>query len=248
MTLLIAFVLIGIGAACFCYAQSIGVTIPNTRSATTMGRSSRSAVCASFDARDVRLANAVAFGQNGLPVCAGADCRDIFVGQPTIPVIRRVVVAALIRRIGVVLGFGSKLQVRRVHAGRIIASVHDHHAVRDWPLGPLKSVSVRANPPLPRHLKNSIAVGVPVCRPFPAPVCFVDPGVEGVFRPQNRVLGQRPSPPRAAITNLAKLPANRWNRTAHNARKNRSCLIAHRRTPLINKEYAFSIGEASFVV
>lgn len=120
----------------------------------------------------------------------------------------------------------SHAQMSRIHAGRVVARVHDDKPVRDRAMNSFKRISVGANRLFSRHQKNTVAVTVSGAIPIPAPVCSLVPRVEHVFGSEHWKFMQPPTLVKPHIVPPAKLSAN--SRTLAKQTLDRaSALISH---------------------
>lgn len=96
----------------------------------------------------------------------------ICIREPSIPMVKPVVMAAFNRCVFVIVGLCSQSKVFWINAWRIIASVKNHHAIRDFANPQFVSESVSANWLFSWHQNNAISITVLGSAPKPTSICL----------------------------------------------------------------------------
>ena len=122
--------------------------------------------------------------------------------------------AALDRGVSVVVCLCAEAQVRWIHAWRIVASVHDYLASRNFTHEVLIGVAVRSNRLFSWQKKDAVSVFVFGSSPKPARLGFLDAKLKDIFRANNFEVLQSAVFPCTAVTASAKFSAHGFGMAA----------------------------------
>lgn len=186
--------------------------------------------------RDMGLADAVFLRQRGLRLRGGSNVLDVLIGNAPVPMGGSVVMPALNRSVGVIVGPCAKLKVRWVHAWRVIASVHNDKAVRDRAFEKLVRVSVSPHRLSAGEQENSIAVSIFAAFPEPASIGFFNATFKNISRTKNRMLVNGSGSVQAGVARSAKLSCDRRFVWMTNAIQGAFRLISHLASPLVRHD------------
>ena len=188
---------------------------------------------ACLDPPNMRIVHAIPFGKGFTRLIAGADCGNIIVGQPAVPMAQAIVMPSFFSRISVVFGFGANPQMSRVNARWVVTGMHNDFVTRNWPNVKLIRIPMSANRLFSRHQKNAVTVSVMRSVPFPATFCFLKTAFKHVLRAKHRILMQSCKFFSAVVTTAAQFTGYRFTGPTLNARKLGFGLISHRSPPVI---------------
>jgi hypothetical protein len=183
--------------------------------------------------RYVGLADAVFARQRGLRFRGRPNVFDVLIGNAPVPMSGSALGSAPSGGVGVVVGLCAKLKMRRINAWRVIASVPDDKAIRDWAFEKLVRVPVRADGLSAGEQENSITVCVFAALPEPASIGFFDAAFKNIFRAKNWMLVNSSSPVQSGVARSAKLSCDRRSAWMTNAIQNVFRLISHLASPFV---------------
>ena len=154
---------------------------------------------------NVRLMDSVLGAKIGLAFLAFADRLNLIVGKSPIPMPQAARRSLLGLHIKLILCGRAKFQMLRIYAWRIVASMHNNLAFRNWPYQEFVDVSMGLGA-LPScacaRCDNTIPVGGVIASPEPTGFRFLDPSLYGDRRNYTRVVLQSA---RAKFFHVAKL-------------------------------------------
>lgn len=178
----------------------------------------------------VRGVNAKSPGKFGVALVGCPDLLNVGCSKSTVPVVGSVVVPTFLRCVLVVLGFGSKRKMKRVHASGVVAKVHDDHSVRNLSSEEFPRVSMCPDLLFTRHQKDPVSVSVLGPGPFPANAGLVYPGLENIDRGQNRELSKIARVAFLVVARATQLASNGFAISTHYALQFGSRLVGHSRS------------------
>ena len=135
-------------------------------------------------------------------------------------------IAALLAHVAIVVVARAKAQVRRIHARRVVTTVHDDQAIGDRAVNALISVSVSADRNFTGQQKNAVSIPVFSPMPKPASIAFGVSIVKNILRTKQGKFGKPPRAVHLHVVPAAHLPAN-GRATAKQTRNSASGLICH---------------------
>lgn len=183
---------------------------------------------AALDVAYMGLVHSVAFSKNHLLFIATKNFYYLSVRKLPIPVIKPVIVTALIACLSVVFSLSAYAQVLWVHARRVVASVKNYLPFRDlFLVEKLVGVAVCPHRNLAWEKKNPIPVAVFCPPPKPASRGFFNARFKNILRAKNLVSVQRPAVPCAVVAGPAQTAGNSFRRPTFNAVNRSSGLVGH---------------------
>lgn len=157
---------------------------------------------------NVRLMDAVLLRQFMLRSRAAAYVVNVAVRQFSIPVVKPVVMAALNRCVFVVVILRSYAQVVRIHARRIVASVHHDHTVRNLANKEFIGVAVSAYRNFTGHQKDAVPVLIRGAIPQPATRSFLDAIFKRILWPKDFVFRKASAIALPVVTGAAEFASD----------------------------------------
>lgn len=176
---------------------------------------------------DMRLRYPVHTGQNAIALGAGADSVNSGISEPAVPMVKPVVMPTLFRSVGVVFGFGSNAQVRRVDARRVVAGVHDDLALCNRANKVFIRIPVSAYRLFAWKKKNAVSTMVFSSSPQPTTVSFFKSLFKNVCWFEKFKTMQTALSSESAIASAAQFSRNRFFVTTNNTRKRDVSFISH---------------------
>ena len=190
---------------------------------------------------NMRIRNPVFSGERCFCFLARTDGINIFLRQSAIPMICAVVMAIFVCCVSIVFSLGRYAQMLWINAWRIIARVHNHHALRYFLSGKkFISVPMGANLFFSRQQKYAVSVFVSGSCPQPASVRFVNTPLKHILRAKQWIIVQISKCASLVVAFPAKFSTNGPVRTAPNATYISPKLVCHRasiKEPLIYALY-----------
>lgn len=170
-----------------------------------------------LDPADMALMHAVVQRDSGLRSCVSEDVPDLLGGQSAPSTVQVVFPSALLYAISVVIEFCAEAKMVWIHAGRVVACVHDYLPGSDLAQLPLVHEAMGADLNLSRKKKNSVAVSVSRSLPFPTTVrhLFVA-SIENIVNAKDGKIFEPLCSLYFLVMRAAKFPSDRW-RTTENA-------------------------------
>lgn len=165
---------------------------------------------------NMRLRHAVHTGQDAIALRACANSVNGSIGKPAVPVVKPIVMPALFSSVRVVFGMSAKAQMRRIDARRVVAFVHDDHALRDGANVKLIRVPMRAHGFFAWHQKNAVAEMIARASPFPAAIAFLKTLLKHIRWANNGKLLQSALLTQSAIASAAQFSPNNFFVAANN--------------------------------
>lgn len=161
----------------------------------------------------MRLSNAIYNGKNRLFFCVGPNCGNIFIGQPTIPMISSIIVAAFFGCIRIVFSLCSQLKMIGIYTWRVVAFVHDDLAIRYFSNIKFVSVAMRSNSFASGNHKNPVPIGIFPANPMPTIFRFLDFCFKGLMFCNAEMLIQGLRIPGLFVMFAAQLTRHGWLKT-----------------------------------
>ena len=185
---------------------------------------------------DVAWVDFVGGGNRGLASLVRAYGRDLLCRQTgvTVPFAKRI--APLLDRILVVRRFAPSREMGRVHAGGIVAGVHDDQPRRYRTVGHFERVAMGSDSSLTIQDHDAVTKPVPVPGPLPAPArSLVDSGPEHVGRTELGMVRNGAFLPLRLIVLPAK-PSRYRNSAAYGAGNFITRMIGQIASPLYRRD------------
>lgn len=159
---------------------------------------------------------------------AGANMSNISIGQPTIPMVKTIMMVILYGCVGVIFSFCSYAQMCWINAWRVITGMHNYHSIGNFlSCKKLIRISVRSYRRFSRQQKNPITVVVFCSSPKPTSICFLYSGFKNIIWPKLSKFMQCSVITRSVVTWSAKFASNGRSRITNNANNCSSGLIGH---------------------
>lgn len=158
-----------------------------------------------FNPADVGLMNSVFSCYFRLFSLVTPNGFNLFVRQPSVPMVKSIVMPALNTCVFVIVCLCSKLEMIWINARRVVALVHNDHSFWNRAIDKLKHVAMRSYGFFSGKQENSVSVSVFCPRPLPTTgfkfFVFI---MENIIRPNYRKLMQSFSIPHAVVMVAAK--------------------------------------------
>jgi hypothetical protein len=176
---------------------------------------------------DMRLRYAVHTSQYAIAFIAGANSVNSGIVKPAVPMVKTVVVPALFRSVGIVLGFSSNAQMSRIDTRRVVANVHDDFSFRDWAYKVFIRIPMGAYWLFARKKEDPVSTMVFGPSPQPTVVAFFKSLLKNVCWFEQFKIMQTAVLSQSAIASAAQFSSNRFFVTTNNTRKRNFSFISH---------------------
>lgn len=187
----------------------------------------------------MRVSYAVPFGKGFSRFITSADSSNISVGKACVPMVQSIVMPSLFSRVGIVFGFGSNLQMRRVNTRRVVAGVHDDHSFGYRPNMVLIRVPMGAYRFFTGKQEDAVSVPVSGALPFPTTVCFFKSVFKHIRRAKQCIIVKTVGFALLVVASSAQLSRNGFRIFALNATESNNGLVSHV-TPPVSRFYAIT--------